>query len=248
MGFKSQERQQTLSTPKSPDQVWDPPSLHSMGPRVSLPSPGVKWLIHEGNHLPPSCAKVKSGGAILPLSQHAFMPCRGTSSLTHWCHYIVTCQDMFHSLVSSSCMVQTIEKSWHSVKQGHPCVLWKLMVHKSPSYTLPSQPGPPHLWDSNVTLTRNTNNRQISMTLVEFELAIPESERLLTHALYHAAIGIGCPYHLLQLHMVQIIPVHNFTCYFFKIHFHFILLSLTGLQVVCSLCIIALKQMAINRC
>jgi len=29
--------------------------------------------------------------------------------------------------------------------------------------------------------------------------------------------------------MVQMIPVRNFTCYFFTIHFHFILLSFTGL-------------------
>jgi len=129
MGFKIQERQQTLSIPKSPDQVWDPPSLHSMGPRVSLSSSGVKCLTHEGNHLPPSCAKVKSGGAILPLSQHAFMPCRRTSSHTHWCHYIVTCHDMFHSLVSSSRMVKVTDKSWHSDKHGHPCALWKLTFH-----------------------------------------------------------------------------------------------------------------------
>jgi len=129
-----------------------------------------------------------------------------------------------------------------------------MMVHKSPSYTLPSQldspigPGPPHLWGSKLTLTQNTNERQISMTLTEYELAIPESERLQTHALYHAATGISSSYHLPQLNMVQMIPVQNFTCYFFKIHFHFILLSLTGLQVVCSLCIIALMQVTIRRC
>jgi hypothetical protein len=175
MGFKSQERQQTLSTPKSPDQVQDPPSLHSMGPRVSLPSPGVKWLTHEGNHLPPSCAKVKSDGAILPLSQYAFMPCRGTSSHTHWCHYIVTCQDMFHSLVSSSRMVQIIEKSWHSVKQGHPCVLWKLMVHKSPSYTLPSQLGSPK---------SGNKNKLLGLGLLIFEIPRSLSHRTLTRDRY----------------------------------------------------------------
>lgn len=69
--------------------------------RVSLPCPGVKWLTHEANHLPLFCTKVKSGGAILPLSLYAFMPCGGTSSHTHWCHYIVTCQDTFRSLLSS---------------------------------------------------------------------------------------------------------------------------------------------------
>jgi len=67
------------------------------------------------------------------------------------------------------------------------------------------------------------------MTLVGFELAIPASEQPQTHALHHAATGIGSSYHLLQLNMVQMIPVRNFTCYFFTIHFHFILLSFTGL-------------------
>jgi len=63
------------------------------------------------------------------------------------------------------------------------------------------------------------------MALVGFELAIPASERLQTHALHHTDTGIGSSYHLLQLHMLQMIPVCNLTCYFFMIHFHFILLS-----------------------
>jgi hypothetical protein len=77
-----------------------------MGTRVSLPSPGVKWLEHKANHLSSSCSKVNSG-AILPLSVNAIMPCRETSSHIHWCHNTnITCQDIFHSLLSWSHMVQ----------------------------------------------------------------------------------------------------------------------------------------------
>jgi hypothetical protein len=120
----------------------------------------------------------------------------------------------------------------------------KPLIHPTSMARQPYWPRPTHLWGFKITLTHNTNKRQTFMTLVGSELAIPASEQLQTHALYHAATGIGSSYRLQQLNMVQMIPVCNFTYYFFHIHFHFILLSLTGLQVVCSLCMRVIQKVS----
>ena len=82
--------------------------------------------------------------------------------------------------------------------------------------TTPSGPGPPHYQGFTNTLrnttfgttppgegsvrrrdlyltTQYTHNRQTSMITAGFEPAIPEIERLQTHALDRAATGIGLP-------------------------------------------------------
>jgi len=40
---------------------------------------GIKWLECEADHLPLSSAEVSMSGAILPLTQYAFMACIGTT-------------------------------------------------------------------------------------------------------------------------------------------------------------------------
>jgi hypothetical protein len=65
-----------LSSLQRPDQLWDPPSVKSGSYSYQPPSQLVpralslrlKRLGREADHLPPSSAEVKIGGAIPPLS------------------------------------------------------------------------------------------------------------------------------------------------------------------------------------
>jgi len=50
---------EVFSPPSCSDQLWDPPNLLSSGYQGAL-SLGVKRLVREGDHSPPSVAEVKN--------------------------------------------------------------------------------------------------------------------------------------------------------------------------------------------
>jgi hypothetical protein len=81
-------RERFLSSPRRPNRLWGPPSLLSNGYRWRFP-PGVKRPGREADHLPPSSAEVKNGGAIPPLPNKHYLYLFFTQRKSVFCNMVV---------------------------------------------------------------------------------------------------------------------------------------------------------------